>query len=207
MNRGAFVLSVAGAATVPVAGVAQTVTTAAAIARLFTAPAIQSGWFSPVFLAAVPLEKVRVIVAGVVATLGAYQGLAPNGGGYTLTFERGTIQAEAALDGDGAFSGLLLSRMQSAAATERLNAIFQTGRVPAEWFSDRMLAAVPIDKIAAIVSAMKTQYGALRSVTPAKDGTYDVAFANGESSALIYLGSDGKIEGLIFRPLAGKAAE
>jgi hypothetical protein len=200
MERRVFVLGVAAVAIAPAMGDAQTVSVQDAIARLFTAPAVESTWFSSNFLAAVPLEKVRAILAAIVGTLGAFQTIAPNRSRYTLTFAGGTIQGEGSLDEAGAFAGLLFSRMQSAAAADRIAALFRTDPPPAAWFSDRMLDSVPIAKIGTVVTSMKTQYGAFKSATPSKDGTYDVEFVNGSANALIFLGPDGKIEGLIFQP-------
>ncbi len=175
-------------------------TPADAIARLLTATTVAPEWFSTAFLAAVPLEKINEVRDDMTGTLGAFQSVALNGARYTVAFERGMLQADAFVDDSGAFTGLIFSRMQSAAATDRLTAIFQTDPVPAEWFSDRMLAAVSIDKVHAILAFMNTQLGAFRSVAPAADGSYDVTFANGTAHALIVLGPDAKIEGLVFQP-------
>jgi hypothetical protein len=200
MERRQFVFGTAAVAMLPAMGDAQTMSVQAAIARLFTAPALESSWFSASFLAAIPLEKSHTIIADIVGTLGAFQSIAPNRSRYTLTFERGTIQGEGKLDEAGAFTGLLFSRMQSAAAADRIAALFKTEPPPAAWFSERMLDAVPIAKIDTVVSSMKSQYGAFQSTTPSKDGMYDVEFVNGSANALIFLGPDGKIEGLIFQP-------
>lgn len=200
MNRRAFALSIVAAGLAPRIGVAQTVSLQEALARLFTAHDLQPAWFSPPFLAQVPIEQSRSIVAATVATLGPFVSAAPNGKSYTLTFARGSIQAEGALDASGAFTGLLFSRMQSAAASERLTAILSGGKPPAAWFSNRFLAQVPIDKVDSVLTAVKTQYGSFVKASPAKDGTYDIAFAKGKGHALIYLGPDGKIEGLILQP-------
>jgi hypothetical protein len=175
------------------------VTTSDAIARIFTEPAIDPAWFSPGFLASVPMDKVAAILSDVVATLGAYKGIEPNDSSYTLTFVRGTLQAEAAVDDAGVFTGLTFNRMQSAIAEERLTALLQTSEIPTAWFSELFLAAVPLEQVTTIVSEMKTHSGAFRSIFAAPDGTYDVALAKGRYSARIYLGRDGKILGLIFR--------
>lgn len=175
-------------------------TTSDAIARLFTEPAIDPAWFGDRFLTAVPMEKVTTILSDVVGTLGAYKSIDPNGASYTLNFARGTLQAEAALDDAGVFTGLTFNRMQSAVAEERLTALIQTNDVPTAWFSDLFLAAVPIEQVTGILSEMKAQSGAFRSIFAAPDGTYDLALARGRYSARIYLGRDGKILGLIFRP-------
>src|SRR5579864_7578820 len=102
-----------------------------AITRLLSEPAVAPEWFSASFIAAVPLDKVEEIRTDMNRTLGAFRSVAPNGARYTVTFERGSLQADALLDDRGAFTGLLFSRMQSAAAADRLNAIFQTDPVPA----------------------------------------------------------------------------
>jgi hypothetical protein len=175
------------------------VTTPDAIARLFTEPALDPAWFSPNFLASVPMDKVTTILSDVVGTLGAYKGIEPNGSSYTLTFARGTLQAEATIDDAAVFTGLTFNRMQSAIAEERLTALLQTSEIPTAWFSDLFLAAVPIEQVTSIVADMKLHSGAFRSIFAAPDGTYDVALAKGRYSARIYLGRDGRILGLIFR--------
>jgi hypothetical protein len=202
MNRCVFVLGSASAVVaVPTVGGAQAGLTAqGAIARLFTAPVIQPEWFSPVFRSAVSLDQVRAIVADVVGALGAYRAIAPNGDGFALTFADGTMQAEATVDAQGVLTALLFSRMQNRLASDRLTSMFGPDRVPAAWFSDRFLSSVPIDKVQAIVTALKAQDGTLATVTPSKDGTYEIAFENGRVRARIFLGSDGKISGLLLQP-------
>jgi hypothetical protein len=204
MKRTEFFLSTlavasAGAA-MPAAAKADALTVSDAIARLFTAPAIAPEWFDAMFRAAIPIEQTRSIVAAIVAQLGAYRGIAPNGSAYTLTFDRGTLQAEGSLDANGAFRGLLFSRMQSAAAADRLTAVFTAASIPAEWFSARFLANVPIDRIRAIAAEIHKHYGALHGVHPQSDGTYDLAFEKFDAIATIYLGGTGLVEGLIIRP-------
>jgi len=100
----------------------------------------------------------------------------------------------------GAFTGLFFSRMQSAAAADRIAGLFHTVPIPSDWFSADMLAAVPIAQIRAITQSLTTQFGAFASATPVKDGSYDVEFANGAATFLIFIGADGKIEGLIAQP-------
>ncbi|MGH7729105.1 MAG: serine hydrolase [Vulcanimicrobiaceae bacterium] len=93
-----------GAATQPTP---QPSTPGAALARLFTAKTIEGGWFAPVFLAQVPVERVQTIVAGIVAQLGAFERADPNSDGtFTLRFERGTNQAQIHLDAGGRIDGL-----------------------------------------------------------------------------------------------------
>jgi hypothetical protein len=148
----------------------------------------------------VPMQKVHSILSDILATLGAYRSIDPNGSSYTVTFERGTLQAEGTLDDDGIFTAIGFNRMQSRAAEERLTALLQMDHVPAPFFSDLFLAAVPLATVTDTINAMKAQSGAFRSIFASQDGTYDVAFAKGRHTARIYLGPDGKILGLIFQP-------
>ncbi len=184
----------------PGTGAVPALTTSEAIARLFTSPGIESAWFSPNFLATIPMEKVHSILSDILATLGAYRDIAPNGTSYTVTFDRGTLQAEAAIDEDGVFMKVGFNRMQSRAAEERLTALLQMDHVPPQFFSDLFLAAVPLATVTEVINGMKAQSGAFRSIFASLDGTYDVAFAKGRHTARIYLGPDGKILGLIFQP-------
>jgi hypothetical protein len=201
MDRKAFVLSTAAAATIaPAVAGAQTLSPQAAVVRLLTAPAAEPAWFSAGFLAAVPIDKINVNLAGLRARLGAYQSIAPNGERYTVTFANGTVQASAALDSSGAFTALLFNSIQNAAAADRITALFRTNPIPAAWFSDRFLAEIPVERTAAIVAMMKTQLGDFQRVAPDKDGSYDATFAKGSANVKIALGSDGKIEGLFFKP-------
>jgi hypothetical protein len=200
VDRTTFVLATGAALALPAVAFAKPISLQDAIARLFTAPAVQAAWFTPEFLAAVPLDKAQGIVTGLVATLGAYASIAPNKTRFTVTFARGTIQAEGTLDASGAFSGLLLSRMQSPAVAARLAGLFHTTPIPVAWFSAAMIAAIPIDRIGDIITSMTTKYGAFERVTPAPDGSYDVTFANGSASAIAFLDTDGEFVGLLFQP-------
>jgi hypothetical protein len=195
-----FVLATAAAAFVPGPAAAGPVAPADAVARLFTAALLSPSWFAPLFLAQAPLEEIRGIVADIEGALGPYESIQPNGNGYTVAFQHGTIQANATLDASGAFTALLFSRMQSPDAAARIAAIFNATTIPAAWFSARFLAAVPIDKVHAVTVALKAQLGAFQSVSAAADGTYTARFSNGNADILIFLGADGKVEGLIARP-------
>jgi hypothetical protein len=176
------------------------ITLQAAFARLFTAAQIPATWFAPSFLIAVPIEQVRGIVASVVATLGAYQSITPNPAGFTATFARGTVQLQGLLDTTGAFTGLLVSAMQTPLIAQRLQAMFGADPVPAAWFSDRFLRSFPIDQVHATIDSIKSQGGAFLDVVPQPDGTYDLTFVSQHIEALAFLGPDGSFEVLRFRP-------
>jgi hypothetical protein len=115
MQRNAFALSLAAAASAPRFVVAQTLSVQDAITRLFTASTLQPAWFTPDMLAKAPVERMRSIIEGIVAALGPYQSIAPNRSRFTVTFAHGTVQIEGKLDDSGAFAGLFFSRMQGPA--------------------------------------------------------------------------------------------
>jgi hypothetical protein len=200
MQRNAFVLSLAAAASAPRFVAAQTLSVQDAIARLFTASTLQPEWFSAAFLAQVPLERVRSITNDILAALGPYQSIAPNRSRFTATFAHGTIQVEGKLDDSGAFAGLFVSRMQGPAATQTLTTFFKTNPMPDTLFSDKFLASIPIAKSRDLAAHLQQQFGPFVSATTVPDGTYDVEFANGSATALIFLGPADKIEGLVFQP-------
>jgi hypothetical protein len=202
MNRAAFVLTLTAASVLATPAGAQTppLAPSAAIARLFTAKSIDPSWFSSLFVATVPVDRVQGIVADVLATLGPYGGIAPNGKAFTVKFARGTVQATASLNDSGAFNFLVFSRMQSDAALQRVIALFQTADLPNDWFSSSLLAMFPAGYTPRqTVVSLTSQFGAFVSAAPAPDGSYDLTFAKGHHvSCLIFLSSDGKIDSLNF---------
>jgi len=195
MKRASFVLVTGAAFAVPhPAGAADSLTFADAVARLFTAKAYDASWFSP-SAGFPPPATMQSVVAGLIATLGAYVSIAPNGSRYTLTFAHGTLQVEGAIAA-GAFTTLLFSRMQCKAAADKINAIFTTDPIPAAWFSARFLQVISIDKLRSAIAAIKAQNGAFTGATPAKDGSYDVAFAKTHIFAIIDVDADGVVQDL-----------
>jgi hypothetical protein len=200
MQRNAFVLSLAAAASAPRFVAEQTLSVQDAITRLFTASTLQPAWFTPGMLAVAPVERTRSIIDGIVAALGPYQSIAPNRSRFTVTFAHGTIQVQGKLDDSGAFAGLFFSRMQGPAATQSLTTFFKTDPMPDTLFSDKFLAEIPIEQSRAIAARLQEQFGPFVSATTVQDGSYDVEFANGSATALIFLGPADKIEGLIFQP-------
>lgn len=170
-----------------------------ALARLFTVKPVQAQWFAASFPGGLPPAQWSAIVDDIVAALGPYASTAPNGQAYTVSFARGSVQAAATVDASGAFTGLLLSKMQSQLALDRLNGLFHTVPVPADWFSSDFLNEIPAIRINALTASMKEQLGALQSITPNKDGTYAVVCAKGSSTAEIFINGAGKIVGLTFQ--------
>jgi hypothetical protein len=200
MQRNAFILSLAAAASAPRFVAAQTLSVQDAITRLFTATTLQPAWFTPDMLAVAPVERTRSIIDGIVAALGPYQSIAPNRSRFTVTFAHGTVQIEGKVDDSGAFAGLFFSRMQGPAATQSLTTFFKADPMPDTLFSDKFLASIPIEKSRALAGRLQEQFGSFVSATTVQDGSYDVEFANGSATALIFLGPADKIEGLVFRP-------
>jgi beta-lactamase class A len=75
----------------------------AALLRLF-GPAEASGdWFAPSFAAQISVEKVRTIVRSMKDELGGLRVVRRTDAAYECEFEKGVVQAEAHLDGQGRF--------------------------------------------------------------------------------------------------------
>lgn len=74
--------------------------------------------------------------------------------------------------------------------------------MPDVLFSDTFLAKIPIDKSRALAAQLQDQFGPFVSATTVKDGSYDVEFANGSATALIFLGPADKIEGSFSSPIS-----
>ena len=79
----------------------------AALERVLTSPQLQTGWFAESFLSQVSLAQVEQVVQGMQASLGAYQSTEAKGDRYLVTFERGTVEAQIALNARGQITGLL----------------------------------------------------------------------------------------------------
>jgi len=67
---------------------------------------IQADWFSPAFLAQVPLEQVKAIVAQLLPLLGSYESITEDGGQYLVRFSDGILPAQISLDAEGKIQGL-----------------------------------------------------------------------------------------------------
>lgn len=84
-----------------------------ALQRLFSAPVPSPEWFTPEFLAQVPLAQLRALLAQTTDGLGAFRQVAFDGG-YVLEFERGRVPVRSLdLDASGRVSGLLVGTPQS----------------------------------------------------------------------------------------------
>lgn len=85
----------------------QPITPEAAIARLFLSPQVESEWFAPPFLQAVPVTQIEKIVEEIQSALGSYQEVRSEGNNYLTIFERGTVPTRIRLDRQGRIIGLL----------------------------------------------------------------------------------------------------
>jgi beta-lactamase class A len=68
-----------------------------------------SDWFTPEFLAAIPIEQVRTIITQVSQDLGTFQSVQPDGEGFAIQFSGGMVPAQIALTQEGKISGLFFS--------------------------------------------------------------------------------------------------
>ncbi|MGZ5968320.1 MAG: serine hydrolase [Polyangiales bacterium] len=77
-----------------------------ALTRFLTAKQAAPSWFTPSFLAHVPIDKIEQIRKGMFAQLGAFASVAPGGDGFVSTFEKGKIPTRASIDDKGRFKML-----------------------------------------------------------------------------------------------------
>ncbi|MEM8637383.1 MAG: serine hydrolase [Cyanobacteria bacterium P01_G01_bin.54] len=146
--------------------VAQTLEGTHALERLFEQP-LETSWFSPTFLQAVPAAQIEQLLGQIQQDLGAYQGVQDLGEGrYRVAFERGTIEAQVDLNATGQFIGLRfrpagLSPAEAAQAVQDLPGevsllIQQDGEVLTQFQSDRPLAVGSAFKLA-VLAALQQQ--------------------------------------------------
>lgn len=139
---------------------AASITPEAALVRLLTATRIQASWFAPSFLAQVSVARIEQVRAGLLAQVGAYEGVEPQAdGSFVVRFQRGTVQAQIALDAQGRITGLLfkpprLTPTSMAAALQPLKTL--PGTVSALVVTDGVTkAAINADQPLAVGSAFK----------------------------------------------------
>lgn len=109
--RGAGFLAVAMAVCLVGAAVptgAQAITPRAALERLFTAERLSADWFTPAFLAAVPLARIEQIVADLKRAHGTLHRVDDDGVDFLVVLERAVVPARITLDAEGRIAGLFL---------------------------------------------------------------------------------------------------
>ncbi|NJR40186.1 MAG: serine hydrolase [Leptolyngbyaceae cyanobacterium CSU_1_4] len=134
------------------------ITPVAALERLFTSPSPQSEWFAASFLSQVPFTQVEQLLTEFQTSLGAYQSVQPDSGGYLVQFEKGKLLAQISLNEAGQIIGLLLQPRSDAIAPTQ--AIQQLQALPGQTNlliieGDTELAAHNADQPLAVGSAFK----------------------------------------------------
>ncbi|MBD2515738.1 serine hydrolase [Nostoc sp. FACHB-973] len=84
----------------------------AALERLFTSQKIQNEWFTPDFLAQVPIEKLRQIIDELKNQLGTYESVQNNLQDYLVIFSQGSVPTKIVLNSKGQISGLFFEQPQ-----------------------------------------------------------------------------------------------
>lgn len=124
----ALLLALALQASVPT--LAQQVEPEAAIERVFTADRLEEDWFSPAFLAALPLPDIEAFIKTYVSRHGAFRSVTGQAGEYVIELEKAEVPALLALDPQGRIAGL---RLQEAIPLASLDELAQTiARLPGE---------------------------------------------------------------------------
>jgi len=78
-----------------------------AVQKLFESADVSDSWFSPDFLASIPISRVQGIVERG-HSMGQLQGVTGARGRYVVTFEQGIADVQARLDDEGRFTFLVV---------------------------------------------------------------------------------------------------
>lgn len=148
----------------------------AALERLWTAPQVESEWFAASFLQQIPVAPEQIL-QDLKTNLGALQSVQPEGEGYRVRCERGSLRALIVLNPQGQITGLLFQEMQSNALTVA-DAIQQLQALPGQTSllvraGDTELAAWNADQPLAVGSTFKLAVlAALRQQIEAGQGSW-----------------------------------
>lgn len=167
-------LGTAGAITAGhAASAAQTISPQAALERLMTAPRYQTAWFAPAFLAQIKPAQVEQGRAMIIAMLGSYQSVQPQKDeSFIIQFQKGTIQAQIHLDGQGRIDGLFFGQPQLTHVTMatmlqslrrlpgRVSVLVLTNGVTTTAINDRQALAVGSAFKLAVLLALRHQIAA-----------------------------------------------
>lgn len=152
-----FLIAAVLASVVPVC--AQVLAPPQALERLFLERPVRAEWFAPSFLAQVSAAQVEQVVAQLLAALGPFERVEPEGADFLVVLERGVVPAKVALDAQGRFTGLLFQAPRTRASDlDSAVAAFRElpGRVSVVVLEDtRIRAAIEPDAPLAVGSAFK----------------------------------------------------
>jgi beta-lactamase class A len=104
-----------------------------ALHRLLAEPVASAGWFSPSFLAVVPLDQLQPVLDSLRQSLGEYRSLQGSGGDFTVHFDRGTLPASIAVNAAGQITSLLFGAPAFADAARAFDeAVAGLNRLPGQ---------------------------------------------------------------------------
>jgi hypothetical protein len=162
-----------------------------------------AAWFSPNFLAQIPVTQVDALIANMTKALGAYQSLEYAPDKFVAHFAKGTADVVVHLDANDKIDGLIFRPASTPAtiqlAQSRIDTMLRTGHADAAWFSPNFLAQIPVSQVDALIANMTKTFGAYQSLeyTPEK---FIAHFAKGTVDVVIHLDFNEKIDYLVFRP-------
>ncbi|GAB1537994.1 serine hydrolase [Scytonema sp. NUACC21] len=134
----------------------QSISSKAALERLFTSKQIQPEWFTSDFLAQVTIAQIRQVIAGLKTQLGTYQGIQNNAQDYLVLFSQASIPTKIVLNAKGQISGLLFQPPQAKVLSLE-EAIAQFKTLPG--------------KVSFLVQENQTTKAALNTTTPLAIGS------------------------------------
>lgn len=77
--------------------------------RFFKSDKVSSDWFTPEFLAAVPIDQIQLIINQLKQELGPLESAIPDGEGFLLKFSQGSVPTQITLTSKGKIAGLFFS--------------------------------------------------------------------------------------------------
>lgn len=92
--------------------------------RLFTEPELQGLWFADSFLAQISLAEVSKIIQDIKGSVGHYQSIEAVDKNFVLTFERGTVPTQLAVNAQGKITGLFFETPQLTLSLDQVMAEF-----------------------------------------------------------------------------------
>ncbi|WP_017750147.1 serine hydrolase [Scytonema hofmannii] len=134
----------------------QSISSKAALEKLFISKKIKSEWFTSEFLAQVSIAQIRQIIAGLKKQLGNYQGIQNNAKDYLVLFSQASVPTKIVLNTKGQISGLLFQPPQAKVISLE-KAIAQFKALPGQ--------------VSFLVQENKTTKAALNTTTPLAVGS------------------------------------
>ena len=194
-----------------------------AIENFLTAETVDAGAFAQSFLDQVPAAQLQPVREQLTAGLGEFRKVVADGDRYQAMYDNGSLPVLISLDGSGKIDGLrLLQPELSPAGTSSstaapdpadsgpsgnqaemamLEQFLTSESIDPGWFSDAFLSQVPEAQLQVVRQQVSAGQGKFLRIEPNPSGDgYRSVYEKGYLPTTISLDSEGRINGLFFRP-------